>query len=182
MTDNLAAPERFVTDRLIVRKPVLGDATNLFEAYAQDNQVTRFLTWKVHTDIEETVSFLKFCRDAWATAEHFAYVLEPRSDSGMPFGMIDMRPKAETVQFGYVLARSAWGKGYMTEALKCLVDWSLTQPGIWRASAFCDVENPASGRVMEKAGMSFEGVLHRYSCHPNVADAPRDCRMYAKVK
>ena len=70
----------------------------------------------------------------------------------------------------------------MTEALSALVDWSLDQPQIWQASAFCDMENLASARVMEKSGMAFEGILRRYCVHPNISSEPRDCRMYAKVR
>ena len=51
-----------------------------------------------------------------------------------------------------------------------------------RAAAICDIDNQASARVMEKAGMNFEGVLRRHTLHPNIAPEPRDCRMYAKVK
>jgi len=35
---------------------------------------------------------------------------------------------------------------------------------------------------MEKAGMTFEGVLRQYFVHPNISSEPRDCRMYAKVR
>ena len=96
--------------------------------------------------------------------------------------MINLRPRHLRVEFGYVLARQHWGHGYMTEALSTLVDWALDQPKIWRVSAICDMDNSASAKVMEKAGMVFEGVLRRYFVHPNVSPEPRDCRMYAKVR
>lgn len=70
----------------------------------------------------------------------------------------------------------------MTEALSTVVDWALTQPDVWRASAFCDVEHVASARVMEKAGLTFEGVLRRYFIHPQISPEPRDCKLYAKVR
>lgn len=70
----------------------------------------------------------------------------------------------------------------MPEALRALTDWALAQPGIWRAVATCDVENRASARVMEKAGMRCEGVLRRHTIHPNLQPEPRDCRLYARTK
>ena len=70
----------------------------------------------------------------------------------------------------------------MSEALSSLVDWALAQPHIWRASAYCDADNSASARVMQKAGMEFEGVLRRYEVFPNVSSEPRDCLMYAKAR
>ncbi|MGH6943752.1 MAG: GNAT family N-acetyltransferase, partial [Geminicoccaceae bacterium] len=82
----------------------------------------------------------------------------------------------------YVLARPFWGRGYMTEAVRALIRAALADPWIFRVWAFCDVENLASARVMEKAGMSFEGRLRRWTVHPNVGPEPRDVLCYAKVR
>jgi len=49
-------------------------------------------------------------------------------------------------------------------------------------TAVCDVENIASARVMEKAGLSREGVLRRWLVHPNLGPEPRDCYGYARVR
>jgi RimJ/RimL family protein N-acetyltransferase len=53
---------------------------------------------------------------------------------------------------------------------------------MWRVWGVCDVENVGSARVMEKAGLSFEGVLRRHTIHPNVGTEPRDMRCYAKTR
>jgi len=86
------------------------------------------------------------------------------------------------VEVGYGLARPYWGKGYMTEVLRTVIDWAFTQPDIFRVQAFCDVDNLGSARVMEKAGMVCEGTLRRYVLHPNISDEPRDVYLYAIVK
>ena len=70
----------------------------------------------------------------------------------------------------------------MAEALKFAVDWALARPEVFRAYAFCDAENPASVRVMEKAGMTREGVLRRWHVCPNIGPEPRDCIICAKVR
>ena len=70
----------------------------------------------------------------------------------------------------------------MTEALSEIVAWSLRQDGVWRVGAICDVENHASARVMEKAGLVREGVLKRWLVHPNLGPEPRDCFSYAIVR
>ena len=70
----------------------------------------------------------------------------------------------------------------MTEALRSLVEWALAQPGVWRVWSFCDAENRASARVMEKAGLAFEAVLGRWAAHPNLSPEPRDCRVYARLR
>ena len=70
----------------------------------------------------------------------------------------------------------------MTEALSEVVRWGLGQPAIWRIGDVCDVDNLRSARVMEKAGMTREGVLRRWIAHPNISNEPRDCFVFAKVR
>jgi len=182
MSLSLVAPAELLTARLRLRKPTLADANPLFRAYATDEEVVRFLIWTPHRSVTDTRDYLKHCLGEWSTGNSFPYVIESLDSQSGPIGMIDLRKRPHGMDFGYVLARSHWGQGFMSEALTAVVDWSLDQPDIWRASAICDVDNGASARVMEKAGMSFEGILRRYFVHPNVADEPRDCRMYAKVR
>ncbi|MGI9434541.1 MAG: GNAT family N-acetyltransferase [Geminicoccaceae bacterium] len=175
-------PEPFITERLKLRRPVLADASAIFEAYAQDQDVVRFLSWQAHTDEEQTRQFLEQSLTEWASGNSFPYVMQIRRQGADPVGMLHARPKGHLVEFGYVLARDYWGRGYMSEALAALADWYLAQPSIWRASAVCDVDNLASARVMEKAGFQFEGVLRRFFRHPNISPEPRDCKIFAQTK
>ena len=97
-------------------------------------------------------------------------------------GMISARVDSHKLNLGYGLARRYWGNGYMPEVIQGLIHWALKQPDIYRVWAVCDIENVASARVMEKAGMQREGILRRWSMHPNRSDEPRDCYCYAKTK
>ena len=174
-------PDRVGTARLVLRRPRPSDARVIFGDYARDAEVLRYLAWRPHDGIADTLRFLSAREAAWERGEVYAYVVALGTDD-QPVGMIEMQPCGHKVAFGYVLGRAWWGRGYMPEALSVLVGWSLAQPGIWRAWAFCDVGNRASARVMEKAGMRFEGVLRRWSVHPNLGPEPRDCLSYARVR
>ena len=178
---SVTPPTTFTTARLHLRLPVLDDAPTLFARYTQDPEVARYMVWRPHTSVVEAERFLQRCAAVWADNTGFPFVIERLAD-GLLLGMIEFRVDDFKAEFGYVLARDAWGAGYMSEALTCLVDWVLAQPTIYRAAAFHDVDNPASGRVMAKAGMAYEGLLRRFSIHPNVSDAPRDCHVYARVR
>ncbi len=57
------------------------------------------------------------------------------------------------LDFGYALARDWWSKGYMTEALRALLDVAFTELGANSVFAICEVQNIGSARVMEKVGM-----------------------------
>ena len=62
-------------------------------------------------------------------------------------------------EVGYSLSRDRWNRGYMTEALKAVIDYSFRDLAINRLEAQHEVENPASGAVMRKCGMAREGTL-----------------------
>ena len=97
-------------------------------------------------------------------------------------GMLVARPNGLFIEFGCVLGRAFWHQGFMAEALDAGASWALTQPQVVRLWAFCDTENRACARVLEKAGFSREGLLRRRAVHPNIGPAPRDCFYYAKVR
>ena len=66
--------------------------------------------------------------------------------------------------------------------MRWLVAHALSHSQVFRAEAFCDVENLASARVLEEAGMEREGIMRRYFRHPNISAIPRDCFLYSKVR
>jgi ribosomal-protein-alanine N-acetyltransferase len=177
----MKVPERIQTKHLLLRKPQMEDAPAIFHGYAQDPEVTRYLVWKPHRNIRETEEFLLACGQLWRTGKDYAYAITLKDDENL-IGMFGLHPMKFKLEVGYVLARPYWGKGYMTEALRTMVDWAFTQPDIFRVQAFCDVDNISSARVMEKAGMEREGLLRRYVLHPNISDEPRDAYLYAIVK
>ena len=100
----------------------------------------------------------------------------------MLVGSVSLRISDHRGAVGYLVARPFWGNGFATEMVKSVVEWAWTQPQLWRIWAVCDVENPASARVMKKVGMEYEGVLRRWLIHPNVSSEPRDCLCYALVR
>ena len=174
-------PDRFDTARLILRPIAAADAPAIFAGYAQDPDVVRFLTWRRHQTIVETEAYIAGCLTKPAASAR-TYVLTERIDSRL-LGAFDLRrPESHRFDCGYVLARPFWGRGLMTEALTEIAGWAMRQDGIWRLGAVCDIDNLASARVMEKAGLAREGILRRWLVHPNISPEPRDCFSYAKCR
>ncbi|HKO07662.1 MAG TPA: GNAT family N-acetyltransferase [Alphaproteobacteria bacterium] len=174
-------PDAFRTARLTLRPIALEDAAPIFDGYAQDGEVTRFLSWRPHKSREETVAYVTG-RMAAPAERLRTYVLLGRED-GKVRGAFDLRrPVPHALGCDYVLARAWWGQGLMTEALAEIARWALGQGTIWRIGAVCVVENRASARVMEKAGLSREGILRRWAVCPNISAEPRDCLSYARVR
>lgn len=174
-------PEQIETERLLVRRIREDDASAIFEGWAQDKQVTRYLTWRPHQSIEQTREFVRGCLAAWEQETRFPYMIMLKENDQV-IGMIDPRIEGPKVGVGYGAARGHWGKGYVSEATRAVIDWAFQQPTVYRVYATTDVENIASRRVLEKAGMQSEGILRKYVIHPNLSDVPRDSYMYAITK
>jgi RimJ/RimL family protein N-acetyltransferase len=174
-------PTTFETNRLIIRQPRLTDCDAISANYAQDPEAVRYLIWRPHKDIQETEDFLNRCVQAWAEQSEFPWAITLKG-TGELIGMVGLRIDGFKADLGYVLGRRWWGNGFATEAVSAIVNWSMSQPTIYRVWAMCDVENAASARVLEKAGMTREGVLRRSTMHPNVSHEPRDSYCYAIVK
>jgi [ribosomal protein S5]-alanine N-acetyltransferase len=172
--------ELFRTTRLSLRRVTLADAEAIFATYAQDLDVTRYVVWQPHRHVGETREFLQRCVGGWKDGSEFTWAICLPDNTLI--GTMALRIDGFKAQAGYGLARPFWGQGYATEALQAIVDWGMQQAAIYRFWAVCDCENPASARVMEKVGMTREGILRRWLIHPQVSGTPRDCLCYSIVK
>lgn len=173
-------PRVIRTPRLVLRPPVPGDAPHVYERWTRDPEVTRYLRWRPHESIDRAHAFIGTCVQSWAAIGHGPWVLT-RTGDDTPIGMIDARYGDMGVELGYVLGRADWGQGLMPEAATAVVEAALAEPDIYRVWAVCDVDNRASARVLEKAGMTLEGRLARASLHPNLGPEPRDVLLYART-
>jgi len=178
-------PEHLDTPRLRLRPPHPIDAQSMFEGWTRDEAVARYLSWKPHCALDETSEFINRCMDAWRGAGRGAgrgvWVIT-QYEEDVPIGLIELRLDGYRAEVGYLLGRAVWGRGYMTEAVQTLVHLAFDELSVSRVWGICDVDNSASARVLEKAGMVREGVLRRYAMHPNVSDEPRDVYLYARTR
>src|SRR5690606_32184321 len=145
------APERIRTERLVLRRPTSGDAAAVFERFASDADVTRYLSWRRHESVADTAAFLRLAEAQWARGPAGPYLIESRA-TGELLGSTGFACESDTVaEVGYVLAKDAWGFGYATEALRALV---AAAPGIGlvRVYGICHTEHTASAHVLEKSG------------------------------
>ena len=172
-------PESFATARLILRKPRAEDAPLIFAAYAQDPDVTRYLTFRPHRDLNDTHEAIGRFLENWHTGKSYSWLIFRRDPEEL-IGAIAAR-EDQGINVGYLLAHPFWGQGFMSEALGVIVEWAFSAPSIFRVWAVCDLENDASARLLERNGFRQEGVLKKLSLHPNVSDIPRDCYCYAKT-
>lgn len=166
--ESVKGPARIETARLVLAQPRADDAASIFERYANDPEVTRYLGWPRHLSVDHTLAFLGFSDDQWERWPAGPYVIRSR-DTGQLLGGTGFTFEAPTrAVTGYVLARDAWGRGYATEALRAIVDLA-PRIGVQRLEAFCHPEHRVSSRVLEKCGFERDLSWTRPAEFPNLA-------------
>ena len=154
--------QRLETERLILRRFALDDASAMFRNWASDGEVTRFLTWPTHKSVETTQWVLDSWIPHYEENNYYHWAITLRENGDEPVGDIAaVKVDDDTLcaEIGYCLGRKWWHKGIMPEALKAVEDFLFDSVGFERVEARHDVMNPNSGRVMLKCGMKYEGTL-----------------------
>ena len=160
---NKLGTKRLETDRLILRKYVIEDAEDMYNNWASDPEVTKFLTWPTHPSVDITRMLLQDWIPKYEDGGYFNWVIELK-ETGRAIGNISvvrLKEEIEAAEIGYCMSRAYWGQGIMPEALRAVMDFLFDEVGLNRVAAYHDANNPKSGRVMDKAGMKFEGVLRQ---------------------
>ena len=124
----LEPPARWETNRLVMKPPTRAEAAVMFETYAADPEVSRYMIWRPHRSVEETEQFLRRCEDVWQKRLAFPWSLWLKADGSFA-GMLEARVKAHAVDIGYVLAPRLWRRGLMSEAVAGLIEWAMASPG-----------------------------------------------------
>ncbi|MGI6107197.1 MAG: GNAT family N-acetyltransferase [Lachnospiraceae bacterium] len=141
-----------VTERLILRKFTEDDLEALF-LILKDEEVNRFLPWFPVKNLDETRKFYEERYAAkYAQPKAYAYAVCLKEDN-YPIGYIQVEMD-ESHDLGYGLRKEFWHRGIAAEAAKAVIA-QVQKDGISYVTATHDRNNPASGRVMQKAGMNY---------------------------
>jgi [ribosomal protein S5]-alanine N-acetyltransferase len=166
--------------RARLRRSLPTDARAVYLA-AADPGVMRFMDWPAHRAQSDAQAYLDGCAARWESGAEHHWIIEEKV-SGAVLGCIACRINGHSADFGYFLARSAWGKGLATEAGGLLVGWLKRQSSILRIWATTDEENTKSGAVLERLGLQKEGLLRMATYRPNIGGVPRNAVIYGYVK
>lgn len=151
-----------LTPRLTLRPVRMSDAADLYE-YSRDPEVARHVLWDAHRSIHQTRAYIRYLLRQYRNAAPSTFAIALR-DTGKVVGTIGfmwVQPENRSAEVGYSLSRAFWNQGYMSEALRAVVDFGFAQLGLNRIEAQHECDNPASGHVMQHAGMRHEGTLRQ---------------------
>lgn len=173
---------RIESDRLVLRRFESGDAESIFTNWANDDQVTEHLTWPTHKSVEISEKVLGFWMNDYnmLNTYHWGIQLKKIEDLIGTISVVDIDEDNENCQIGYCIGRKYWGQGITTEALNLIIDFLFKSIELERIYAFHHSDNPASGKVMKKAGMQYEGRLRHYRQKTNGEYI--DCDFYSVLK
>jgi [ribosomal protein S5]-alanine N-acetyltransferase len=142
----------------------------------------RSVLFETHRSVEESEGFLCRALEGYERGDFGGWGVVLK-DSGAFVGTCgmdaDYAPEHARAELGYVLSREHWGKGLMPEAMRAVIRFGFGRMGLNRVQARCIAENAASARVMEKAGMTYEGTLRESEF---VKGAYRDMKLYSILR
>ncbi|HBX89487.1 MAG TPA: N-acetyltransferase [Marinilabiliaceae bacterium] len=170
------------TERVLLRRFVESDAEDIFHNWASDSSVTRYLSWQAHSSIDVSKEILASWLKAYEDKEFYnwAIVLKEQGKAIGSVGVVDFSNGHQRCEIGYCIGKGYWNKGIMTEVLSSVIKFMISEVGFNRVQAIHHSDNPASGRVMIKAGMKHEGRLRAF--HVNNRGEFTDCDMYSILK
>lgn len=151
------------TERLLLRKFNSEDTQKMFDNWASNPNVTKFLTWQPHATPEVTALVINDWIKGYEKDNYYQWAIELKEISE-PIGSISVvhiHENVNEIEIGYCIGEKWWHKGYTAEAFKRVIDFLFNEVGAKRICALHDTDNPNSGRVMLKCRLEPEGILRK---------------------
>ena len=150
------------TARLTLRRFTVDDAEAMYNNWANDERVTRYLTWQPHESPAATRQLLEQWCAIYEQPDKYNWAIEYEGEPIGNISVVRCDDKSERVDLGYCMGCAYWNRGIMTEAVSAVTNFLFSEVGVNRIEISHAVKNPASGRVAEKCGFRFEGTKREY--------------------
>ena len=173
------------TERLLLRKVKIEDVEDIYKKLATDEKIIDFLSWNDNPSIEFTKKMVNDIIKEYDTNNAtYKWIIEELSTNKI-IGMIlvdSFNEERLVAELDYCISSDSRGKGYVPEALKKIIEYLIFEVGFFRIEAVHNLNNESSGKVMQKAGMKYEGTLRGRAISLNSKGNPDDLKMYAIIK
>ncbi len=170
--------QQLKTERLLLRKINPEDAEMVFQ-WMSDPEVCRYECWKPHDSVEYTRGYIIEVFKEYKSNTTYQWGIQFNDILIGSVSIVNVDDYHQKALLGYCLAKQYWSKGYMTEAVKAVIEYMLVDIGLNRLEATHSINNIASGRVLEKVGMKLEGYAKEYYyCNSGFQDS----NLYAITK
>ncbi|MFT4146311.1 MAG: GNAT family N-acetyltransferase [Mobilitalea sp.] len=155
------------TERLILRRFTIDDLEQMFRNCWSDIEVWKWTSYKPMQSIEDVINIAEMFTEKWLGAydrpNRYSWAIQLKASGEVIGRFFGMNPDDEIsqIELAYELGREWWNQGYMTEAVKAIIDFFFKEVGLNRIYANFASKNPASGKVMQKCGMTYEGTMRQ---------------------
>jgi len=152
--------QKIETERLLIRRVYMSDAQDMYD-YSRDENVAQHVLWHAHKSLRQSKEYIQFLQYKYSRGAAASYGIILRQSGKLigTIGFMELRPDNASADIGYSLHKDYWNQGLMTEALQAMLHYGFMELGLNRIEAVHEVDNPSSGRVLEKAGMQYEGIV-----------------------
>jgi ribosomal-protein-alanine N-acetyltransferase len=155
--------ETIETERLILRRFSLKDADDMYKNWINDNDVQSNYGEPVYENIDLVIELLKKWITAYSSNEYYrwAIVLKENNENIGQIAFCSINLYHHFADIEYCISRFHQGNGYALEALCALIKFTFEKTGLNRLQAFHRSRNIASGKVLQKSLMNYEGTLRQ---------------------
>lgn len=149
------------TKRCKLRKFKIEDAQSFYNNVGSDEEVTKYVVWNKHSDINVTKRAILKWIENYQNDYVYYWAIELKESNEIigSISCVNVDLKNKTCELGYVISSKFWNKGYATEIVDSVIKYLTIDEGYYTVYAQHLSLNPASGRVLEKCGMKYEGRL-----------------------
>lgn len=156
--------QRIETERLVLRRFTLDDADAMFQNWASDSEVTKYLMWPTHANRNVSMDVLKEWVPCYEKEDYYQWAIVIKEEGPAPIGsiaVVQQDDRTSKVHIGYCIGQKWWHQGITSEALNAVIHYLFDRVGVNRIESRHDPRNPHSGNVMKKCGMNYEGTMRQ---------------------
>lgn len=148
------------TERLIIRKLEYSDKTDIF-SYACNPEVAKHVLWEAHQSEFETLEFLNLVYEGYNKNTSATWGIQIKDTNKIigTVGFVSWDRGNNEAEIGYALSHEYWNKGIISEAVKEIINFGFTKMNLKKIIAECKPENIGSGKVLEKCGFKYDGII-----------------------
>lgn len=153
------------TTRLVLRRFTLDDIDDVYNNYASNPNVTKYLTWDAHENKDVTKSILT----SWVNSYYndyfyqWAIVCKRTNEVIGAISIVDIDMDNELFEVGYCIGESYWGNEFTKEALNAVIEYLFEKVNIKGIIGCHELDNINSGKVLEKCGLKYTHIEEKYN-------------------
>lgn len=147
------------TERLKLRPFTADDADIMFDNWASDDVVTKYLPWDSHSSIDITKQLLLEWVNSYKNPDFYQWCIEYNGEAIGSISVIEIDEESKTCEIGYCIGKRWWNQGITSEALFAIRNYLIDEVGFKHLWAWHHINNPNSGRVLQKCGFEKTAIV-----------------------